>query len=256
MNQEFTEDVTRVLFMINGCAKYYHGRTDVAFKYFNIAFYVQTDTELNVDDFNWKHVVDYNYKIFAQSVRGIIDNVETPLNNFLTVMNDTEILENAWFQWATIIENDFVQSAVKDINVALAAMKCYTIALKLANDIRSDIVLAKARINYYDEYLKKRSPITVEFFCTQILWLLMYDDDNYTLLRSLEICDVTFTDLWLPQMLDIFVEKNDSAIKKIVWKVKLIRRVTRYFELEKSTIEFCNFNINFRSDNSIHNRCI
>jgi len=53
----------------------------------------------------------------------------------------------------------------------------------------------------------------------QILWLLTFDDENNSLLRSLEKCNIMFTDLWLPQMLNMFIEKNDSAIKIIISKV-------------------------------------
>lgn len=53
----------------------------------------------------------------------------------------------------------------------------------------------------------------------QILWLLTFDDNKHTLLCVLEKCNITFSDLWLPQMLNIFVEINESALKRIILKV-------------------------------------
>lgn len=60
------------------------------------------------------------------------------------------------------------------------------------------------------------------FYVFQILWLLTYDDNNNTLLRTLEKCNITFSDLWLPQMLNIFIEKNESVIKRIILKVIML----------------------------------
>lgn len=68
-------------------------------------------------------------------------------------------------------------------------------------------------------YLYFRSFINKMIYIFQILWLLTYDDDNYTLLRTLEKCNIMFSNLWLPQMLNIFVETNELAIKRIILKV-------------------------------------
>jgi len=53
----------------------------------------------------------------------------------------------------------------------------------------------------------------------QILWLLTHDDNKYILLRAFENCNFIFSDIWLPQMLNIFVEKNIRAVVKIILKV-------------------------------------
>lgn len=52
-----------------------------------------------------------------------------------------------------------------------------------------------------------------------MLWFLNYDDDTCILLRTLEKCNVRFFDLWIPQLLNILVEKNESVIKRVVSKV-------------------------------------
>lgn len=145
VNLEFSDDMKRLLLLINGSLKYYYGHTDIAFKYFTVAFYNKTNKKH--DNSEWKCVIDNNFNTFTQSIRKFTDNIETPLSNFLTILNDTEILENAWIQWATLIENYFNQSAVKDINIALAAMKCYIIVSKLTKNIKSNIVIARVCYN-------------------------------------------------------------------------------------------------------------
>lgn len=53
----------------------------------------------------------------------------------------------------------------------------------------------------------------------QVLWLLTYDDNKYTLLRAFENCSFIYSDIWLPQILNIFVERNIKAIVRIILKV-------------------------------------
>lgn len=54
----------------------------------------------------------------------------------------------------------------------------------------------------------------------QILWILNNDDHCCTLLRTLGRCgSIAISDLWLPQILNIFVEKNETIIKDIILKV-------------------------------------
>lgn len=46
----------------------------------------------------------------------------------------------------------------------------------------------------------------------------MYDDHNNTLLCTLEKCSIVFSEIWLPQVLNICIE-NKPAIDKIVSEV-------------------------------------
>lgn len=52
-----------------------------------------------------------------------------------------------------------------------------------------------------------------------MLWLLTYDDDYCTLLRILKECNTIFINLWIPQILNILIEKNELFIEEIVLKV-------------------------------------
>lgn len=123
--------------IVKGSFQYYLGHTDIAFKYFTMGFYNQNIIKFRHKNMKWQFIVNYHFK------KIMFNNNNKQLNSFLI---NNKVLENAWIQWATLIEYKFNQSAVKDIRIALAAMKCYIIALNLTSNKRN-ILLAKVCIN-------------------------------------------------------------------------------------------------------------
>ncbi|XP_029341770.1 transformation/transcription domain-associated protein isoform X2 [Acyrthosiphon pisum] len=192
LNNDFMDDMKPLLLTIIGSLQDYCGNTDVASKYYGMFF---TTKESNKSiDIEWQCVIEDNFKLIPLHLHKC-SNRQTQLNIFLTTLNCNEILENAWLQWATLIEHNFNQLSIKDLNIALSAIKCYIIASTFTTNIKCNIVIAR------------------------ILWLLTYDDNKYTLLRAFENCNFIFSDIWLPQMLNTFVEKNIKAIDKIISKI-------------------------------------
>lgn len=136
--KNITDDTKPLWLIFKGNLQYYYGNTDVAFKYFTMALFNQTDTKHSHID--WKYVIENNFKKLSKSYDKRPENIE---NQYSNILNSTEILKNAWTQWAILIENDFHRLAVKDISIALAAMKCYIIASKLTSNNESNIIIAK-----------------------------------------------------------------------------------------------------------------
>jgi len=145
INKNFNNITKYLLLIINGSLHYDCGSTDIAFKYFSLAFNNQKRAKRN--NFEWKCLMEKHFKTFIQNICECTDNTENPLKKFKMILSNTEILENAWIQWATLIQNYFEKSAVKDINIALAAMRCYIIVSKLTNNDKSNIVIARVCIN-------------------------------------------------------------------------------------------------------------
>lgn len=192
LHNDFMDDMKPLLLTIIGSFQDYCGNTDIASKYYGM-FFSNEDSKKYID-IDWECVIEDNFKLIPLRLHKC-SNRQTQLNTFLTTLNCNEILENAWIQWATLIEHNFNQSSIKDVNIALSAIKCYIIASTFTTNIKCNIVIAR------------------------ILWLLTYDDNKYTLLRAFENCNFIFSDIWLPQMLNIFVDKNMKAIVKIISKI-------------------------------------
>jgi len=122
----------------------YCGNTDIASKYYGMFF---TTKESNKSiDIEWQCVIEDNFKLIPLHLHKS-SNRQTQLNTFLTTLNCNEILENAWLQWATLIENNFNQLSIKDVNLALLAIKCYIIASTFTTNIKCNIVIARVSIN-------------------------------------------------------------------------------------------------------------
>ncbi|VVC36854.1 Hypothetical protein CINCED_3A003660 [Cinara cedri] len=200
LNKDFKDDMKPLLFIIKGIFYDYGGSRDTAFSYFANGFFNGTSTRKPNDVIEWEYVI-HNYNTYSSSIYKRSDD------NYVTTLNNTEILEHAWIQWATLIENYLNQSTAKDIKIVLAAMKCYIIASELANNKNNNILIAK------------------------ILLLLTYDDKNCTLLHVLENCNITYSDLWLPQILNIFVEKTETVIEKIILKIRKLHPQKMYLIL-------------------------
>ncbi|XP_025202207.1 transcription-associated protein 1-like [Melanaphis sacchari] len=192
LHNGFMDDMKPLLLTIVGGFQDYCGYTDIASKYHAMFFSIE-NTKKSID-IEWQCVIEDNFKLIPLRVHKCTNRL-SQLNTFLTTLNCNEILENAWLQWAILIEHNFNQSSIKDVNIALSAIKCYIIASTFTTNIKCNIVIAR------------------------ILWLLTYDDNKYTLLRAFENCNFIFSDTWLPQMLSIFVEKNIKAIDKIISKI-------------------------------------
>lgn len=141
MVKDITDNTKPLWLIVNGSLQSYCGNTDVAFKYFTKAFFNQTDTKHS--DIDWKYVIENNFKNLSKSFHKHPDDIENQYSKICS----TEILENAWIQWAILIENNFNRLAVKDINIALAAMKCYIIASQLTSNNKSNIIIARVCIN-------------------------------------------------------------------------------------------------------------
>lgn len=121
---------------VKGSFQYYLGYTDIAFEYFTMGFSNGTIIKFRPNYMKWQHIIDESFK------NQLPDSSKKQLNRLII-----KVLENAWIQWATLIENKINQSTIKDINIALAAMKCYIIALNLTNNKKQNILLAKVCIN-------------------------------------------------------------------------------------------------------------
>lgn len=129
-----------LLLTIRGIAEDYCGNKGMAFKYFTKGFDYQTSEKPGMTE--WQYVIENNFKIFCDISNEHLDKNMTQLNNCLTTLNDNVIKGNAWIQWATLIHNYFNQLDVKDVNIALTAMKCYIIASKLTSNIKHTAVMA------------------------------------------------------------------------------------------------------------------
>lgn len=139
--KEITDNIKPLWLIIRGSFQYFCGNTDIAFKCFATTFNQTVEKPSNIE---WKYAIENNFK-FISRFQKCTDN-ENQLNHFSKILNSNEILENAWIQWAILIQNDFDQQAVKDISIALAAMKCYIIATKLTSKMKSNIIIARVCI--------------------------------------------------------------------------------------------------------------
>lgn len=128
-------ELSPLIFLSHGNPYDYSSSTDIVFKYFSEAFLSQNSTDPS--SVEWQYIED-NFNMLSHNGRKLNPDVQKPF--------EKEILKNAWIQWATLIQNNFNQSFVKDINVALAAIKCYVIASKLTNNIKCNTIVAKVCI--------------------------------------------------------------------------------------------------------------
>jgi len=133
-----------LLLTIIGSFHDYCGNTDIALKYY--AMFFSTKESKKSIDIEWQSVIEDNFKLIPIHGHKCTSS-QTQLNIFLTTLNCNEILENAWIQWATLIEHNFNRSSIKDVNIALSAIKCYIIASTFTTNIKCNIVIARVRIN-------------------------------------------------------------------------------------------------------------
>jgi len=139
------DEMKPLLLTIIGSLQDYCGNTDIASKYYGMFF---TTKESNKSiDIEWQCVIEDNFKLIPLHLHKCT-NRQTQLNTFLTTLNCNEILENAWLQWATLIEHNFNQLSIKDVNIALSAIKCYIIASTFTTNIKCNIVMARVSINW------------------------------------------------------------------------------------------------------------
>jgi len=147
MNEDFNDYINSLLYSIRGSLQNYTGNPDAAFKYFSMAFLNENNSMLN--EIEWKYVIENSFGTLCP-LRYIhncnINNKKLLLENFLTTLNSNQILENAWIQWANLIQNYSNKSGMKDMSTALAIMKCYIIALELSSYIKRNIYLARVCI--------------------------------------------------------------------------------------------------------------
>lgn len=138
--------ISPLVLLIRGSYQDYSGNTDIAFKYFTEAFLNRSNKDpCSVE---WQCVIENNFNMLSHNAHKFNTDSQKPLlNNFSTILNYNEILKNGWIQWAKLIENEFSRSFVKDINIALAAIKCYVIASRLTNNINCNIIVSKVCMN-------------------------------------------------------------------------------------------------------------
>lgn len=139
------DDMKPLLLTIIGSLQDYCGNIDIASKYCAM-FFTSKKREKSID-IEWQCVIEDNFKLIPLRLHERA-NQRTQLNTFLTTLNCNEILENAWLQWGTLIEHNFNQSSIKDINIALSAIKCYIIASTFTTNIKCNIVIARVSINW------------------------------------------------------------------------------------------------------------
>lgn len=77
----------------------------------------------------------------------------------------------------------------------------------------------RAKIYHIELVFLNKYNLIIFIIIIQILWLLTYDNKNCILLNNLKNRNITYSDLWIPQMLNIFVEKNKKIIEEIMLKV-------------------------------------
>lgn len=211
LNKSFSENMIPLLLTIRGSFQGYYGNTVLAFKHFSSAF-LKT-TRPHQADINWKCIIEDNLNYYSA------DNKETLPDNFITNLNKHEILENAWIQWGTLIQNYFTKSGNKDMSLGLSALECFIIATKFTSNIKYNILVAKVCM----KLLQLRIAIIKINYFYQILWLLICDDDKCTLLNLFKKNNnFTLSDFWITQILNIFVEKNQSTIQQIFSKVIIL----------------------------------
>lgn len=139
------DDIKPLLLTILAGFQDYCGNTDIASKYYAMFFYIDEETKKSID-IEWQCVIEDNFELIPLRVPKFT-NRPSKLNTFLRTLNCNEILENAWLQWAKFIEHNFNQSSIKDVNIALSAIKCYIMASTLTTNIKCNIVIARVSIN-------------------------------------------------------------------------------------------------------------
>lgn len=98
------------------------------------------------DFVEWTHVIENNYNLLLESIKKNIGINKTSSDEYVTIVNSNEILTNAWIQWGILIQLSFCQMSIKDIQIALLAMKCYIIASKLISKKKCNSVVARVCI--------------------------------------------------------------------------------------------------------------
>lgn len=143
LNKHFTNDLKPQLFTIRGTFQSYQGHEDIAFKYFTMAFLNKDNIQASNN--KWQCVIDENFQNLFQKIPKCMDDKKIS-NNFLKDLNSNVILENAWIQWASLIQHYFIYSKNQDLKIILAVMKCYIIASKFISGVKCDILIAKVCI--------------------------------------------------------------------------------------------------------------
>jgi len=139
------DDMKPLLLTIIGSFQDFCGNTDIASKYYNM--FCSTKESKKCTDVEWKCIIEDNFKLIPLHLHKC-SNRQAQLNTFVITLNCNELLENAWFQWATLIEHNFNQLSIKDLNIALLAIKCYIIASTFTTNIKCNIVVARVSINW------------------------------------------------------------------------------------------------------------
>lgn len=143
--EKFPRVTKPIEFIIKGIL---HGNQYEAFNYFANGFFdLKNSTKSN--NIKWRCVIQDNY----------INNIFTPYipkcpnyKNCLTTRNNTEILEVAWTQWATLIENYYNHLFNEKIKFVKAAMQCYIIASELTDRKNNDNLIAKVCASHNISY--------------------------------------------------------------------------------------------------------
>lgn len=102
---------------------------------------------IQASDYKWQCVIDDNFQNLFQKIPKCIRDKKISSNNFLKDLNSNAILENAWIQWATLIQRYFIYPGEQDITIITAVMKCYIIASKFVSGVKCDILIAKVCID-------------------------------------------------------------------------------------------------------------
>lgn len=135
-----TKPINNILFIIKGIFYDQYGDADAAFNYYANGFFDPSNSTKSNNIIKWRHIIQDNY-INNNPTLDIFKRFNG--DNCLTTRNNTEILETAWTQWATLIEYYFYQATVKDIKIILAAMQCYILASELIDHKKNDVLIAK-----------------------------------------------------------------------------------------------------------------
>lgn len=157
MNKSFTDDMTPLLLTIRGSFQGYYGNTALAFKNFASANLIK-NTSLQSCDVDWKRIIQDNFNDYCSV------NKEISSSKFLTNLSRHKILENAWIQWGTLIQNYFMQSGNKDMSLGMPALECYIIASTFTSHIKCNILIARVCMKFFNyKWLSKNKLFLLDF---------------------------------------------------------------------------------------------
>ncbi|XP_050420275.1 transformation/transcription domain-associated protein-like [Adelges cooleyi] len=206
-DDSFPSDMKSIYYAIRGSLYYSCNDTNNAF----IAFLTSANFQIcpTNQEADWSQVIENNFVSHCSNNSDWQQSSEknNKFNTMYTTIESCEILANAWIQWAKMLESIF--SSEKNIEMASAAIKCYILASPLTNEVDKTFLIAR------------------------ILWLLSNDDINSTLLSVLGQSNIDTYNSWVPELINILVNNENSNVDNIVLQAAYRCPQTMYLTLRK-----------------------